>query len=356
MALLLLLAAWLALFDGQSLKGWDHTGPRPSFAAVNGTLRTSGRAHAGNWIHTSREYEDFRLRFEYKLDQWAEAAVVLRAARSQRPQHTGITLVLAHDFHNETTPWITGAIMGVRPPGVTFAASFDRWHKVEIELRGSAFKASIDGAVVQDLDLQSVPELRHRLRRGVIGFPDMGHPYCLRNVEIEDLGSPTQFVELDNIDGWARRGASGEWRAHGGVIEAYNGDSILYAPPVFQDFELTAAVRTHSRVNSGIFLRGQPEGPNRGFEVQIYSPVDAVYQTGSIYGRSRSALEADLEEQWFLLQIRVQGSRCTVWIDGREVADFAELPPELRRPGRIGLQLHSPDARVEFRDLRVRGL
>ncbi len=356
MALLLLLAAWLPLFDGQSLQGWDHTGPRPSFAAVNGTLRTSGRASAGNWAHTTREYEDFRLRFEYKLDRWAEAAVVLRAARSQRPQHTGIALVLAHDFHRETTPWITGAIMGVRSPKLTFPASWEQWHKVEIELRGSAFRATIDGAVVQDLDLQSVSELRHRLRRGVIGFPDMGYAYSLRNLEIEDLGSSNQYVELTNIDGWARRGSSGEWRAHGGVIEAFNGDSILYAPPAFQDFELTAVVRTHSRINSGIFLRGQPEGPNRGFEAQIYSPVDAVYQTGSIYGRSRSTLESDLEEQWFLLQIRVQGPRCTVWIDGRQVADFEKLPPEFLRPGRIGLQLHSPDSRVEFRDLRVRAL
>lgn len=356
MAPLLLLAAWLPLFDGQSLHGWDHTGPRPSFAAVNGMLRTSGRASAGNWVHTTGEYENFRLRFDYKLDQWAEAAIVLRAARSQRPQHTGITLVLAHDFHKETTPWITGAIHGVVAPRVTFPASFEHWHKVEIELIGPAFKASIDGTVLQDLNLETVPELRHRLRRGVIGFPDMGYAYSLRNLEIEDLGSPTRFTELTSIDGWARRGSSGEWRARAGVIEAFNGDSILYAPPVFQDFELTAVVRTHSRVNSGIFLRGQPAGPNRGFEVQIYSPVDAVYPTGSIYGRARSTLQADLEGQWFLLQIRVQGHRCTVWIDGRQVADFGALPADLLQPGRIGLQLHSPDTRVEFRDLRVRAL
>jgi hypothetical protein len=356
MSPLLLLAAWLPLFDGTSLSGWDHTGPRASFSASNGILRTSGRASAGNWIHTTHEYEDFRLRFDYKLDQWAEAAVIFRAARSQRPQHTGLTLILAHDFHNETTPWITGALMGALPPKETFPPSYEKWHRVELELRGSSLKASIDGTLVQALDLQTVPELRHRLRRGVIGFPDMGHGYSLRNLEIEDLGAPTKFVELSSIDGWARRGSSGEWRAHGTTIEAFNGDSILYAPPVFQDFELTTVVRTRHRVNSGIFLRGQPEGPNRGFEVQIYSPVDSIYPTGSVYGRRRSNLQADLEDQWFLLQIRVQGPRCSVWIDGQPVAAFDNLPPGLQQPGRIGLQLHSPDTRVEFRDLRVRPL
>ncbi len=356
MAFLLLLAAWLPIFDGKSLTGWDHTGPWPSFTADSGVLRTSGRAGAGNWVHTSREYEDFRLRFEYRLDEWAEAAVMLRAARSQRPQHTGITLVLAHDFHKETTPWITGAVMGALPPLATLPASFGEWHRVEIELRGSTLLASIDGTVVQRADLAAIPELRDRLRRGVIGFPDMGHGYALRNLEVEDLGRPTKFTEFAGLAGWERRGRSGEWRMRGGVIEALNGDSILYAPPAFSDFEVTAVVRTHGRVNSGIFLRGQPEGSDRGFEVQIYSPVDAVYQTGSIYGRRRSTLEADLEGQWFLLQIRVAGARCTVWVDGRQVADFNGLPEELRKAGRIGLQLHSQDSRVEFRDLRVRAL
>ncbi|MBI5282387.1 MAG: DUF1080 domain-containing protein [Candidatus Solibacter usitatus] len=360
MAFLLLLAAWLPLFDGKSLTGWRHEGPRPSFHTSNSELRTSGRASAGNWIHTSAEYENFRLRFDYKLTQWAEAAVLLRAARSERPQHTGVTLVLAHDYHRDlnaqTRRWITGALMDAVEPKTLLPASYDQWHKVEIDLRGTALKASIDGTVVQDLDLSSVPGLGHRLRRGVIGFPDMGYGYALRNLELDDLGAPTKFVELTTIAGWGRRGNSGEWRAHDGVIEGMNGDSILYAPPVFQDFKLSAVVRTHDRVNSGIFLRGQPEGPNRGFEVQIYSPVDGVFQTGSVYGLRRSSLESDLEGRWFLLQIRVHGPRCTVWVDGRQTADFDQLPPALQAPGRIGLQIHSPDTRVEFRDLRIHEL
>jgi hypothetical protein len=322
-------------------------------------LRTSGHGHSGNWIHTTNEYQDFRLRFEYKLNQWAEGAVILRAPRSARPQHAGLTLVLAHDFHNETTPYITGAIMGVLPPGHTFPASFERWHKVEIELTMGAFKASIDGIVVQDVKMDAVPSLRHRLRFGVIGFPDMGYAYALRNLELEDLGRPTKFVELladRSLQNWDKLGDSGEWDLREGILEGFNGHSILYAPPVFEDFELTAVVRTHSRVNSGIFLRGQPTGQMRGFEIQIYSPVDAVYPTGSIYGRRRSTISADLEERWFLLQIRLQGSRCDVWIDGEPAATDPGLPPELQPAGRIGFQIHMEDTRVEFRDLRVRPL
>jgi hypothetical protein len=44
------------------------------------------------WLHTAEEYENFRLTFEYKLSQWAEAAVILRAPRMGRPMQSGIAI------------------------------------------------------------------------------------------------------------------------------------------------------------------------------------------------------------------------------------------------------------------------
>lgn len=91
------------LFDGKSLAGLAHEGA-PSFRASGGVLRTDGKAHAGNWLRSEKEFEGFRLRFEYKLDRWAEAAVFLRARRTERPHHAGVTIVLGHDFHPKPTP------------------------------------------------------------------------------------------------------------------------------------------------------------------------------------------------------------------------------------------------------------
>lgn len=349
-----------SLFDGRTLNGWVHEGPTTTFSASNGELRTSGAGHAPNWLRTAEEFEDFRLSFDYKLDQWAEAAVILHAPRTAHPQHAGITLVLTHDFHNESTSYTTGAILAVRAPQwkMPEPETWGRWHHVEIELRGPRLKASIDGHTVQDLDTSTVAELAHRLRRGHIGFPDMGHSYSVRSIEITGLGRTSNLVSLlpsPSLNSWTKRGDSGGWRVKpGGDIEGANGHSILYAPGEFADFEFTAAVRTHARVNSGVFFRGDPTGPRRGFEIQVYSPVDAVYPTGSVYGRARSNIQADIEGLWFLLQVRVQGSRVQVWIDGQPVAESKQLPKELLAPGRIGLQIHSGKASIEFRDLRVR--
>jgi hypothetical protein len=249
------------LFNGRDLTGWVAEGPQPFFEAKDGVLRVAGRGHVPNWLRTEREYEDFHLSLDYKLDEWAEAAVILRAARSERPQHTGISIVLAHDFHHELTPWITGAIQGAVAPKVELPASWEKWRHLDIDLRGTRLLAAIDGTVVQDLDMASVPALADRLRRGYIGFPDMGYGYEIRNLQMEDLGRSQQLQELapdDGLKGWDKRGDSGVWMWDNGVLTGAYGHSILYAPPVVGDFELSAVVRSRGRVNSGLFLRGDP--------------------------------------------------------------------------------------------------
>lgn len=354
----LLHAEFKPLFDGRSLDGWVHEGPRASFSAADGEIAISGYGNAPNWLRTEREYENFRLRFEYKPARWAEAMVILRAPRWGRPAQAGLSLMLAHDFHGQVTKHVTGAVPGVLPPKTALPESYAQWRAVEVTVEGDRFRAAIDGVVVQDLRLGEHEELRHRLKRGYIGFPDMGHAYRLRRIEIEDLGSPTRFVDLFDgisLDGWRLRGA-GNWAVREGAIYGFNGHGILYAPPSLQDFELTLLVRSHNHVNAGVFLRGEPEGPNRGFEVQIYSPVESVYPTGSVYGMQRSRVSVEYEERWFLMQVRVEGRRCMVRLDGETVADYSELPERHSGAGKIGLQIHMDNASVEFRDLRVRVL
>ncbi|NWF82319.1 MAG: DUF1080 domain-containing protein [Bryobacteraceae bacterium] len=360
-----LLALWMPavaaaeprpLFDGMSLRGWAHEGAA-TFRAAGGVLRTDGKAHEGNWLRSENEFEDFRLRFEYKLDQWAEAAVFLRAPRTARPHHAGVTIFLGHDFHKKPSPWTTGAVAGALAPQKWPGESWGVWHAMEAELRGSRLRVKIDGSLVQETDLDAIPATAARLRRGYIGFADQGYGWEIRKVEIEDFGSPMKFVDLlasGTLDGWQRRGESGQWRLRDGVLEGADGHSILYAPQVFDDFEFTACVRSHGRTNSGVFVRGQPAGAWRGFEIQIYSPVDAVYPTGSIYGKVRSSYDADLEGKWFLLQIRVVGNRVDVWLDGRHIAGYGGLSGDESKAGRIGFQIHLEKTRVEFRDVRVR--
>ncbi|MBA3974054.1 MAG: hypothetical protein C0504_07540 [Candidatus Solibacter sp.] len=49
-------------------------------------------------------------------------------------------------------------------------------------------------------------------------------------------------------------------------------------------------------------------------------------------------------------------ARVEVWIDGAPAAEFDQLPKALLEAGRIGLQFRSDKATVEFRDIRVRAI
>ena len=350
-------AALTALFNGHDLKGWIAEGASPAFAVEQEAIQVRGTAFPPHWLRTQREYRNFRLRFEYKLEQWAEAAVILRAPALGRPMQSGIAIYLAHDFHENTTPWVTGAIAGVLPPLQRLPTSYGRWQSADIRLNGPQLSVRIGDKTVQDLNLEQHPELRFRPRAGFIGFPDLGHAWSIRKVEVEDAEGPDDTMRLTpgrDLRGWELRG-SGTWAVSNDVITGANGHGILYAPPVLRDFEFSALVRSRQRVNGGIFLRGSPDvRQHRGFEVQVYSPLDAVYPTGSVYGKQRSRITADLEDQWFYLQVSVQGTRVLVRVNGETVADFDGLRGADLQSGRIGLQIHSDRAAIDFRDVRVR--
>lgn len=329
---------------------WLQTGG--SFAFSGDGLTCSGRENSRNWARTEREYGDVRVKFEYKLAQWAEAIVVLRAHGVGRPTLTGIPVQLAHDFHNKSSRHVTGAIAGVQAPVKLLAPSFDVWHRAEILARGDTVTVKIDGEVVNEATVTD----RHAT--GSIGFLDLGHAYAVRGLEVDDLGSPRTYTELFNgrdMKGWELRDG-GTWAVESGAIVGENGHGIYYAPGEFADFELLAVVKSLRHVNAGIFLRGSPDKKqNRGFEVQIYSVPDGVYPTGSIYGQTRADLDSDHDGRWVLLRIRVERGTVTTWVDGR-MAARGPVPPGAPATGRVGLQIHLDDGRVECRELRINRL
>jgi len=65
------------------------------------------------------------------------------------------------------------------------------------------------------------------LKRGYIGFQDLGYRYRLRNIQLEDLGARRQFVTLFDgaLNGWELRGG-GNWSVRDGAILGSNGPAF----------------------------------------------------------------------------------------------------------------------------------
>ena len=91
-------AEWISLFDGKSQQGW-HGFNKPAGAMKNWTIEdsalvclgTAKDAHGGD-IVSDGEYENFELRWEWKVTEGANSGVmyhVVEAPKYQAPYETG---------------------------------------------------------------------------------------------------------------------------------------------------------------------------------------------------------------------------------------------------------------------------
>jgi len=126
--------------------------------------------------------------------------------------------------------------------------------------------------------------------------------------------------------------------------------------------------------NSGVFIR-LPElphdpwyGVHNGYEVQIDAGGDEWHCTGAIYSLSKVSKRAQKPTgEWNTMEIRLDGQRTLVFLNGEQVNDFrGDQPvPERKqwfepvrgpRPdiGYIGLQNHDGRSSVYFKEVSVK--
>jgi hypothetical protein len=101
---------------------------------------------------------------------------------------------------------------------------------------------------------------------------------------------------------------------------------------------------------------------NNGYEIQIDATDAADRTTGSVY----SFQSADIKKrdralnppgEWNTYEIRVEGERLRVWLNGVKINDFTNTDPARSlRDGHVGIQNHGAEDQVSFRDIRIKEL
>ena len=164
------------------------------------------------------------------------------------------------------------------------------------------------------------------------------------------------------------------WRAseNPSTFSVQNGEIVVHGPrahlfyegPVmnhnFRDFELEAEVLTKPGANSGIFIRTdfQETGwPSKGYEVQVNNTQSDWRRTGSLYA-VRDVREGLPDDQWFTMNVRVQGRRVQIRVNDRQTVDYTEPADSATRftGSTIALQGHDPNSEVHYRNIRIRPL
>lgn len=119
--------------------------------------------------------------------------------------------------------------------------------------------------------------------------------------------------------------------------------------------------------NSGVFV-GFPASDDpwsavdNGYEVQIDATDEPDRTTGAVYTFQSADIEARDKAlkppgEWNSYEIKVQGERLQVFLNGVEINDFTnEDPARSLTDGYFGLQNHGDDDHVSFRDIQLKEL
>ena len=101
--------------------------------------------------------------------------------------------------------------------------------------------------------------------------------------------------------------------------------------------------------NGGVVFGAAGQG---GSGRRYHDVEGAHYPTGSLYGVKRSAYPRIEAEQWWLFQLHVKGSSCTVRCNGDTVLEYDGLVTP--NDGPIGLQAHDPGRWTEYKQILIR--
>ena len=168
--------------------------------------------------------------------------------------------------------------------------------------------------------------------------------------------------------GWENHG-DGKWKVVDGALVCEEGTAgWLGTTTEFADCVFKCQYRVDAKGNSGVFLRAKRDSDRPwvdGYEIQICDDHERN-PTGSVYGvistKRPGATRVTTVEKWQDMEIRVEGNRFRIFLNGTKVVDDVDKrpgpdgQPGMFKRGHVGLQYHNPGMKIEFRDVKLRPL
>ncbi|MDX3850121.1 ThuA domain-containing protein [Streptomyces sp. AK02-01A] len=184
-----------------------------------------------------------------------------------------------------------------------------------------------------------------------------------------DCRAETGYTSLYNgsTTGWSQAGP-GSFTNTDATLTSQGGMGLYwYRTKEYASYSLKLDWRMPGDDNSGVFV-GFPSSDdpnsavNQGYEIQIDATDTADKTTGSVYGFKSADIAArdgalNPPGQWNGYEIRVEGERLQVFLNGVKINDFTNTDPvRSLAQGYIGIQNHGTGDDVSFRNIRIKEL
>lgn len=347
---------WIALFDGQTLFGWQAAN-KANWRVEDGSIVVD-EGEVG-LLCSNSQFADYILKLEFRSAPGTNSGIFLHTPRQPRDPASDCYELNIADSDN---PFPTASLVK-RAKAEGHFDSQD-WQAYEVSVNQGRVTVMLDGRQVLDYTDPNP------LGRGHIGLQLNQGKVEFRNIKLRPLGLKKIFNGQD-LAGWKSypEMASVFSVIEEGNLNVKNGSGQLETEGSYGDFVLQLECITHAPdLNSGIFYRCIPGDVMMGYESQIHNgfvdgdrsqPKDCG--TGGIFRRQNARWVVADDGQWFYKTLIAGGPHVATWVNGYQVCDWTdERPPNenprrgLRvEPGTIMIQGHDPATDLSFRNLRI---
>lgn len=149
---------FVPLFNGEDLSGW--MGATDGYAVEDGVLYC--KAGSGGKLYTEDEYEDFVLRFDFKLTPGANNGIGLRAPTEGDPAFAAMEIQIldntAEKYSGLQPYQYHGSVYGIVPAKKGHLKPVGEWNSQEISCVGRHVKVVLNGETIVDADLDEASE------------------------------------------------------------------------------------------------------------------------------------------------------------------------------------------------------
>ncbi len=342
---------------------------RAHWKVVDGTLTYDGK---GNSLCTGRDYEDYELLVDWKIEANGDSGIYLRGTPQIQIWDNKEGIGSGGLYNNEKNP-SKPLIFADNPVG--------EWNRFFIRIIDDRVTVYLnDKLVVNKTILENYWDRSQPLfSSGSIELQHHHSPLWFRNIFIREIPRGDGWKKLFNgkdLTGWQAFGGNINcWKAENGMLVTEGGEGCgwLATTEEYADFELELEFRVPPGGNSGVFIRAPKEGNPafEGSEIQILDDYSDQYKDlkpwqfcGSIYATVPPSRRVTRPAgEWQKYHIACVGSKVKVVLNGIQIIDadlnehldkIKDHPGLKRTKGFIGLQNHG--TRLEFRNLRIRPL
>ena len=184
---------WVNLLPGGAYQEhWTTTG---NWQTVDGALKLTPREGERGWsrwsayLWSKKEYQDFEIQFDYKVEQRGNSGFYFRVRDKNSPVANGIEVQIYASHgkpDNKLSDHDSGGIIPGTAPKKNAARPQGEWNHFHIINQSDKLTVKLNGEVVNEIDLTKAP-LASRPKKGPIGFQDHSLPVWLKDIKIREL-------------------------------------------------------------------------------------------------------------------------------------------------------------------------